>query len=126
MLELLGLLSLLTFVGSLIAVPWLIGRMPADYFITHWQQVDRRRMHHPAVALITVVLRNLFGLLLFVAGFAMLFLPGQGVLTMLIGVCLMDFPGKRNLLNMVSEKSSVQRGLNWIRRKKGKTAFVFP
>jgi len=126
MLELLGVFSLLTFVGSLIAVPWLIGRMPADYFITHWRQVDQRRKRHPAVALITIVARNLLGLLLFIAGFAMLFLPGQGLLTMLVGVCVMDFPGKRHLLDTIVEKSSVQRGLNWVRRKKGRAEFVFP
>lgn len=126
MLELLGLFSLLTFVGSLVAVPWLIGRMPADYFMTHWQQVDQRHKRHPAVALITMVARNLLGLLLFMAGFAMLFLPGQGLLTMLVGVCVMDFPGKRHLLDTIVEKSSVQRGLNWVRRKRGKREFVFP
>lgn len=126
MLKLLGLFSLFTFVGSLIAVPWLIGRMPADYFITHWQKVDQRHRRHPAISLTTFVLRNVFGLLLFLAGFAMLFLPGQGLLTMLIGVCLMDFPGKRKLLDGIVEKSSVQRGLNWVRRKKGKREFVFP
>jgi archaellum biogenesis protein FlaJ (TadC family) len=126
MLELLGLFSLATFVGSLVAVPWLISRMPTDYFISHWQQVDQRRKRHPALALVTVVLRNLFGVLLLLAGFVMLFMPGQGLLTMLIGVCVMDFPGKRTLLKRISGQSSVQRGLNWVRRKKGKTEFVFP
>lgn len=125
MLQLLGLFSLLTFVGSLIAVPWLIGRMPADYFITHWQQIDQRHQQHPVLALITLVLRNLVGVLLLLAGLAMLFLPGQGLLTMLIGLCMMDFPGKRNLLDFVVGKSSVQRGLNWIRGKRGRVEFVF-
>ena len=95
-------------------------------YYAHWQQVDQRRKRHPAVALITIVARNLFGLLLFMAGFAMLFLPGQGLLTMLVGVCVMDFPGKRHLLDTIVEKSSVQRGLNWVRRKKGRAEFVFP
>ncbi|MGD9948354.1 MAG: PGPGW domain-containing protein [Desulfobulbus sp.] len=125
MLEILGLFSLLTFVGSLIAVPWLIGRMPTDYFITHWQQVDQHRKGHPAIALIILVLRSVLGLLLLLAGFAMLFLPGQGLLTMLIGLCLMEFPGKRKLLGWVVGESSVRKGLNWIRRKRGRDEFVF-
>lgn len=125
MLQVLGLFSLFTFVGSLIAVPWLIGRLPADYFITHWQEVEQRHQQHPLLALMTIVLRNLLGLLLLFAGFAMLFLPGQGLLTMLIGLCMMDFPGKRNLLDFVVGKSSVQRGLNWIRGKRGRVAFTF-
>ncbi|MBM9614155.1 hypothetical protein JWJ90_07620 [Desulfobulbus rhabdoformis] len=125
LLELLGLFSLVTFVGSLLVVPWVIGRMPADYFVNHWRQVDQSHTRHPVVALVSFVLRNVFGFLLFLAGFAMLFLPGQGLLTMLIGVCLLNFPGKRTLLNKIVQNPSVQRGLNWIRRKQGKELFLF-
>ncbi|MDD2468611.1 MAG: PGPGW domain-containing protein [Desulfobulbus sp.] len=125
MLQLLGLFSFVTFVGSLIVVPWLIGRMPKDYFIAHWHQLESSRKAHPALGLIMLILRNVFGVLLLVAGFAMLFLPGQGLLTMLIGLCLMDFPGKRHLMGIIVGKSSVQRGLNWMRRKRGKEEFAF-
>lgn len=125
MFKLLGLISLLTFVGSLIAVPWLIGRMRADYFVTHWQVVESRHRRHPALALTTLVLRNGLGLVLVAAGLAMLLLPGQGLLTILIGVCVMDFPGKRRLLQRLVSMSQVRQGLNWIRRKRNREEFVF-
>ena len=125
-LSLLGFFSLFTFVGSLIVVPWLIGRMRADYFCTHWQLVETRHRRHPAVALLTLLLRNGGGLILIVAGVAMLFLPGQGLLTILIGICVMDFPGKRHLLDRLSRMHPVQQGLNWVRRKQGHQEFVFP
>ncbi|ADW17227.1 hypothetical protein Despr_1055 [Desulfobulbus propionicus DSM 2032] len=125
MLHLLGLLSVVTFVGSLIAVPWLIGRMQPDYFLTHWRKVDARHRRHPAWALATLVVRNTLGLLLVLAGIVMLVLPGQGLLTMLIGVCVMDFPGKRRLLVRLVDNQTLQRALNWVRRKEGKTEFVF-
>lgn len=125
MFKLLGLLSLVTFVGSLIAVPWLIGRMRADYFLTHWQQVETRHRRHPALALVILLLRNGGGLVLIAAGLAMLFLPGQGLLTVLIGVCVMDFPGKRHLLDRLSQIPQIQKGLNWVRRQRGKEEFVF-
>ena len=89
LLTLLGLLSVVTFVGSLVAVPWLIGRMRADYFLTHWQVVQARHRRHPALALTVFLARNALGLLLVAAGLAMLFLPGQGLLTVLIGALLM-------------------------------------
>ena len=73
----------------------------------------------------TLVLRNSLGLLLLLAGIAMLMLPGQGLLTMLIGLCLMDFPGKRRLLERVVQNPHVRRGLNWVRRKRGKAEFAF-
>ena len=125
LLTLLGLLSVVTFVGSLVAVPWLIGRMRADYFLTHWQVVQARHRRHPALALTVFLARNALGLLLVAAGLAMLFLPGQGLLTVLIGVCVMDFPGKRGLLQRLVRGPKVQGALNWIRRKRCNEPFVF-
>jgi hypothetical protein len=125
-LELLGLFSIGTFICSLIAIPWLIGRMRSDYFISHWHQVEKRQRQHPALALINGLARNGVGCILILAGIAMLVLPGQGLLTILVGFCLMDFPGKRIVLDRLSQISHIQKGLNWIRFKQGKAAFVFP
>ena len=47
--------------------------------------------------LLGLILKNVIGVVFLLAGFAMLFLPGQGLLTMLIGISLMDFPKKRQL-----------------------------
>ena len=125
MVQVLALLSLAMFLGSLVAVPWLIGRLPADYFLTHWQRVDERRRQHPLAQLLVPLLRNLAGGVLLLAGVAMLLLPGQGLLTMVIGLCVMDFPGKRRLLDWMVEKQAIQQGLHWIRRKRGKEGLVF-
>lgn len=125
MLQLLALLSLAMFFGSLVAVPWLIGRLPADYFLTHWQRVDERRRQHPLAQVFIPLLRNLLGAVLLLAGVAMLLLPGQGLLTMVIGLCVMDFSGKRKALGWMVEKKAIQQGLNWIRRKRKKEGFVF-
>lgn len=126
LLKVLGIFSFVAFFGSLLAVPWVIGRMRADYFLTHWQQVETRHRRHPALALCIFVMRNGVGFVLVIAGVAMLVLPGQGLLTILIGICLMDFPGKRHLLDRLWQVPQVEQALNWIRRKKGKEEFVFP
>lgn len=123
--EILGVVSLFTFVGSLIAVPWLINRMPSDFFLQHWQKLAEKRQTHPALTVLIFIGRNTLGLLLVIAGIAMLFLPGQGLLTILIGFCTMDFPGKQHLLKFLISKISIQKGLNWIRRKGGKQPFLF-
>ena len=125
-LKLLGLFSVVAFVGSLIVIPVLIGRMRADYFCTHWHQVEERHHRHPALAWVILLLRNGAGVILVIAGVAMLVLPGQGLLTILIGICVMDFPGKRHLLDRLSQIPQIERGLNWIRRKQGKEDFIFP
>jgi len=125
LLQLLGLLSLCTFFGSLIAVPWWINRMDANYFKLHWLALAEKRRTHFLTATLILVLRSIVGGVLFIAGVAMLFLPGQGLLTMLIGICIMEFPGKQRLLRKLIGLKRVQRGLNWIRRKGRKPLFKF-
>jgi len=44
---------------------------------------------------------------------------------MLIGLCLMDVPGKRRLLDRLASIPNIQKALNWVRRKQGKPEFVF-
>lgn len=126
MLTFLGIFSLGTFIGSLFAVPFLIGRLRPDYFLTHRQKLETRRRRHPALTMVILVIRNGIGLVLVGAGIAMLILPGQGFLTILVGICVMDVPGKRRLIDRLVCGPRIQRALNWIRRKEGKPEFVFP
>lgn len=122
----LGVFSVITFVGSLILMPWLVLRMPADYFTTdHRQAVLAQRRASPGVVL-WVMLRSLIGLLLLLAGIAMLVLPGQGVLTILVGLGLMEFPGKFALECRVARQPTVFSALNWIRRKGNRSPFDAP
>ncbi len=124
-LALLGLLSVVTFFGSLIAVPVIINRMPPDYFTHHWERLAKKQSSHPVIALSIMVLRNIIGVLLLFAGVAMLVLPGQGILTIIIGCCVMNFPKKQQILRRIIKEKKVQQALNWIRRKGGKADFEF-
>jgi hypothetical protein len=111
--------SAIGFVGSLIAIPMILVRLPADYFDTrtprHWM-----KDHHPALRLMGLVAKNVVGIVFLLAGFAMLFLPGQGVLTMLIGISLMDFPGKRALEARMIGQPTLLGVINSMRQKFGK------
>jgi Putative transmembrane protein (PGPGW) len=111
--------SAIGFVGSLIAIPMILVRLPADYFDTrtprHWM-----KDHHPALRLMGLVAKNVVGIVFLLAGFAMLFLPGQGVLTMLIGISLMDFPGKRALEARMVGQPTLLGVINSMRQKFGK------
>ena len=111
--------SAVGFIGSLFAIPMILVRMPADYFDTrtprHWM-----KDHHPALRLLGLVLKNVVGAVFLLAGFAMLFLPGQGVLTMLIGISLMDFPKKRELEAKMVGQPTVLGVINSMRHKFGK------
>ena len=108
--------SVVGFVGSLIAIPLILVRLPPDYFDTrvprHWM-----KDHHPVLRVIGLVAKNVIGAVFFLAGFAMLFLPGQGILTILIGVSLMDFPGKQLLEAKLIGQRTVLNAINAMRKK---------
>ena len=125
LLQWLGILSIVTFIGSLFVVPWLILRISSNYFIRHRLEVVERHRRHPVLAVLLFCLRNVIGLSLLAAGIAMLILPGQGILTMLIGLSFMDFPGKHQLLEKAIQNKKIQQSLNWIRRKGGKEDLDF-
>ncbi len=112
-----GALSVVTFVGSLLALPWLVIRIPPAYFTDHHRLSDPWRDTHPVLRIMLIVLKNLLGMLILLAGIAMLVLPGQGILTLLIGLMLIDFPGKFAFEKWIVLRPAVLRTLNWMRAK---------
>ncbi len=113
----LGIGSAITFVGSLLAVPWLAAKIPADYFNRHRRPPSKLAVQHPALRLTLAILRNLLGVLILLAGIAMLFLPGQGLLTILFGLMLINFPGKYRLEQWAIRQPAIFKAINWMRAK---------
>lgn len=109
-------LSMVFFVGTLIAIPFILVRLPADYFDI---RVPRPWMedHHPILRLLGHIVKNVVGTIFVFAGFLMLFLPGQGVLTMLIGISMLDFPGKRKIEATLIGQPTVLSVINGMRQK---------
>lgn len=122
----LGVLSAGTFVVSLLAVPWIVARLPRDYFLREHPQANLFRKEHPVVRWTFLIGKNVLGLILVLGGIAMLVLPGQGILTILIGLMLLNFPGKREVELWVLKRSAVERIVNWIRRKRHRDPLLFP
>lgn len=113
----LGILSVVSFVGTLMALPMVVARIPADYFRREHRPARPRQARPGAVHLLRLLLKNGLGLVFVLAGIAMLVLPGQGLLTMLIGLLLMNFPGKRALERRLVLQPPILRALNWMRAK---------
>jgi len=121
------ILSAATFVGSLIAVPILLARIPADYFLHPPREQDRGWIaRHPVVRVGIKIGKNLLGAVLVIAGLGMLVFPGQGLLTILIGVALLDLPGKRKLETTLLRQKQVRRAVDWIRRRAGRPPLRLP
>src|SRR5947208_13616886 len=115
-LEFLFALSIVSFVGSLIAIPWILVRLPQDYFCERHPRTWLKD-HHPVLRLIALGVKNVVGWLLLLGGIAMLVLPGQGLLTILIGVSLMDFPGKRAIERKLVSRPLVLQAINRTRQR---------
>lgn len=112
-------LSALSFVATAIIVPIVVVRIPADYF----EHSSRRRApwtaQHVLVRVALSVAKNTLGGFLVVVGIAMLVLPGQGLLTIAVGLTLVDFPGKYHVERWVVGREPVLRAINWLRERAG-------
>jgi hypothetical protein len=71
-----------------------------------------------------VVAKNLLGYILIVAGILMLVLPGQGTWTIVVGIMLLNFPGKYKLERWIVSRGPVLRSINWVRRRAGRDPLV--
>lgn len=109
--------SVLMYVASIVVVPWLIIRMPSDYLVRYPPMRTEWGHHHPAIRLFLKVTKNLLAYLIIAAGVLMLFLPGQGVLTIIAGLLLADFPGKHRLIRWTITRPAVLRAVNWLRAR---------
>jgi hypothetical protein len=117
-------LSVGMFVASLIVMVVLIIRMPEDYFLRKRERPWKQS--HPALRIVLMIVRNLVGAALLLAGIIMLAMPGQGVLSILVGLSLMDIPGKRKLETAIVQREPVHKSLDWIRSKAGRPPLKLP
>ena len=115
-------LSLFTFLASLLLVPFLVVRIPRDYFTHHERPSTLWRHRHPVIRFIFIAIKNLMGVFLVLIGIAMLVLPGQGLLTIALGVVLLDIRGKYRVERWLIGKRPVLRSINWLRRRAGHPA----
>jgi len=104
--------SLAMLAASALFLPVVILRLPADHFL--------RDSPPPAKTQVQAMGRlagNICGGLVALAGIAMLALPGQGLLAILVGLSWMTFPRKVAIERWIVTRAHLMRPLNWIRHK---------
>jgi archaellum biogenesis protein FlaJ (TadC family) len=116
--------SVATFLVSLVTLPWLVARIPADYFAHRKRHATPLKQRHPLIRLLLLIGKNLLGAVLLAGGLMMLFVPGQGLLTMAMGLLLLDYPGKFALERRLAGQHAVLTGLNWLRARAGAEPLV--
>lgn len=124
-----GLASLVMLIGSLITVPVIIVKMQPDYFLENRNEKKSMKYRHPTMRFVGKFLKNLMGGLLILSGIIILsipLVPGQGFLTILIGLAIMDFPGKRKLELRILKLKPVRWAIQKIRKKAEQEPLLFP
>lgn len=115
-----GIGSLFLLIATLFLLPWLVAQIPSDYFSTKQRKPAQWKQLHPLLRYAVLVLKNFVGVIILLAGIAMLLTPGQGLLSILLGLMLMDYPGKFQLERQIITRLKLLRFINWLRRKQKK------
>ena len=115
-----GISSIFIFLISILGISWFIAQIPEDYFLRSKRQPSKWQEQKPILRFVVMFGKNLIGLSLIIGGLLMLVLPGQGLLTIVTGLLLVNYPGKYKLEQKLSSMPSIFRALNWIRLKANK------
>ncbi len=118
--------STVTFVAGLFLMPYLIVRIPFDYFARERPPRLPFEEHHPALRVALLVTKNLLGAALAIAGVVMLVTPGPGIIGLLAGIALMDVPGKRALERKLVSLPKVLTTINRLRARHGRPPLLPP
>lgn len=119
-----GVFSLLLFAGTLIAVPVIIVALPHDLLTRKYKSAGRQWLH--LWYLPYIVIKNLVGYMLFIAGLAMLVLPGQGLLTLFLALALINFPGKKKLIRRLLGQKRIFNTITRLRARFHKPPLELP
>jgi hypothetical protein len=114
-------LTVATFILSIAVVAFVVVRLPANYFLGDappraWAK------RHPLVRWPLWIGMHALGVLLILLGIVMSFpgVPGQGILTILLGVMLISFPGKRRFEKWLLRRRGVLKTINKFRSRYGR------
>src|SRR5829696_3382870 len=119
------LIGALLFVGSfllnLAIVSVILVKLPANHF-SKKRKTEFWSGPHPALHAVKVIGKNILGVLLVALGIVLSLpgVPGQGLLTILLGIMLLDFPGKDRLEQKLLSRPGIVNTINRLRGRFGK------
>jgi hypothetical protein len=115
-----ALIGITSAIVSVAIVSAVLARLPEDFFINHGNRGTK--VQHPVLRALWIVGRNAFGWFLIALGIVLSLpgVPGQGLLTILMGVMLVDFPGKYRVERWFVSRRIVLGGVNKLRAKVGR------
>ena len=121
----LGISSFVILVISALSIGFFIKKIPYDYFLNNERGITNYKNNSPIFWIIILVLKNIIGYCLILGGILMLVLPGQGLLTILVGLMLSDYPGKFKLEKRIIKTKLILKTINWYRAKSNIQPIIF-
>jgi hypothetical protein len=119
---LIGVLIFLgTFAINLAIVSFILVKIPADHF-SKSHKAKFWSGPNPALHAAKFIGKNILGILLIALGIVLSIpgVPGQGLLTILLGIMLLDFPGRDRLEQKLLSKPGIVNTINRLRERFGK------
>jgi hypothetical protein len=119
------LIGVLIFLGgfflNLGIVTLILVKLPADHFSKN-RKTEFWSGPRPALNAAIIIGKNILGVLLVALGIVLSLpgVPGQGLLTILLGIMLLDFPGRDRLEQKLLSRPSVVGAINKLRGRFGK------
>jgi hypothetical protein len=110
-----------TFLLNLAIVSFILVKIPADHF-SNKNPTKFWAGPHPFPRAAAIIGKNILGVFLILLGIVLSIpgVPGQGLLTILLGVMLVDFPGRRKLEQKLLSRPGIVKSINRLRGKFGK------
>ena len=113
-----ALIFVASFLINLAIVSVILVKLPANHF-SKSRKTKFWSGPHPALHALKVIGKNVAGVLLVALGIVLSIpgVPGQGLLTILLGIMLLDFPGRHRLEQKLLSKPSIVNTINSLRRR---------
>jgi hypothetical protein len=117
------------FVGSLVfsflSIAVVMVKIPENYFSSHYQQnfLPNSRWF---VRWGVVAAKNVYGVFLILLGIILSLpgVPGQGILTILLGLIMLDIPGKRPFEARIIKRPAILAAINNLRARYDKPPLI--
>lgn len=110
---------------SFLAIAIVLVKIPADYFspnyVHNFMPGKPWYMRYSAI-----IVKNIFGVFLIILGILLSLpgVPGQGILTILLGLIMLDIPGKRPLEARIINRPNVLAAANNLRKRYNKPPLI--
>lgn len=113
-----------TSIGGLLAVAFILVRLPADYFSE--SSVRNRPQRQTAYGWAIRVAKSVLGVVIVIVGIILSLpgIPGPGLLTIFVGIMMIDSPKKRRLERWFLMRPGILDSINEMRRKHNRSPLV--